>query len=128
MYPVLQFDGRYVTEKLLAALLAGTVPLYAGDTAVAEYLFNAATFVNVQQFESVEAVVAFVSALVNNATALRHMVSQPVSLRLHALNAHLRWSTTGGFAYDYFGRLLRVGLAKEWAGKRVGGESVVYTA
>ena len=52
----------YVTEKILNAFLAGSIPIYYGDK-LAKEIFNPDSFVNITDFESIEHCAEYVSSL-----------------------------------------------------------------
>lgn len=68
-----QFDG-YVTEKLLAALVSGAIPIYFGAKNVGDY-FNKKTFIDVNDFPSYESCADYVVSLTQ--TQIDTMTSTP---------------------------------------------------
>ena len=86
---------HYLTEKILHALLAGSIPIYWGCPQVAEY-YNPEAFVNCHDFASFEAVAQRVMAIEADAD-LREAMRRAPMLHAHsgipALHAELeaRW-------------------------------------
>ncbi len=84
----------YVTEKIVAALIAGTVPIFWGDDYVSE-LFNPRCFLNLDDFTDPDALVDRVIEIDGDVEAWLDMRRQPVfvdgiipeSLRLETLQA-----------------------------------------
>jgi hypothetical protein len=70
------FASGYTTEKLPEALLAGSVPIYAGDPLVG-LDFNAAAFLDLADHGSLAALADAVAALDADATAWQRMRDQP---------------------------------------------------
>lgn len=68
-------DG-YVTEKLPAALLARTIPIYFGDPTVGME-FNTKRFINAHEYPNFEAVVARVREIDQDDEAYLRMVNEP---------------------------------------------------
>jgi len=67
----------YTTEKLLDALVAGTVPIYWGNPDVARD-FNAACLINCHDFDSFEAVVQYVQEVDRDEALYRAYLEAPV--------------------------------------------------
>ncbi|KAF4038459.1 Glycosyltransferase family 10 (fucosyltransferase) C-term [Phytophthora infestans] len=53
----------YVTEKLVNAFLAGSVPIYLGDSATVSQLFNPASFIDCGRFDSLQLCAEYVLQL-----------------------------------------------------------------
>lgn len=68
-----RFDG-YVTEKLLAALVSGAVPIYYGARNVGDY-FNKKAFIDVADFASLEECADYVAKMTPE--QIEGMVSEP---------------------------------------------------
>ena len=68
-----RFEG-YVTEKLLAALVSGAVPIYYGACNVGDY-FNKKAFIDVADFASLEECADYVSKMTPD--QIESMVSEP---------------------------------------------------
>lgn len=66
----------YVTEKLLHAFYAKTVPIYWGSDTVHED-FNSKAFINIKNFKSTEDVIEYILYLNNNDTLYNEILSQP---------------------------------------------------
>ena len=86
---------HYVSEKILHALLAGSIPIYWGCPQVAEY-YNPEAFVNCHEFASFEAVAAHVMAIEADPArreAMRRARMLHADSRMPALHADLeaRW-------------------------------------
>jgi len=83
----------YVTEKLVCALLARSVPIYWGDPRVA-HLFNPACFINAHDFATPEALVEHVLKVDADDALYRRYLEAPVfrdgQLPLCARHTHLR--------------------------------------
>ena len=65
----------YVTEKILAAFVGGTVPIYYGTEEIFE-LFNAEAFIFYNESDP-QSTMTQVKALMDNETAYAYMLSQP---------------------------------------------------
>lgn len=66
----------YTTEKIVQALGAHCVPIYWGDTSLSK-VFNPHAIINVQQFSSVDDVVAYVKQVDADDTLFEQMVMEP---------------------------------------------------
>ena len=66
----------YVTEKIFEALRAHTIPVYWGDTQIAQD-FNPRRFINCHDFANFEAVVAEIRRLDEDQAAYRDMLKEP---------------------------------------------------
>ena len=87
---------HYLTEKLLHALIAGSIPVYWGCPQVAEYV-NPACFVNCHDFPTFEAAIAEVLAIESDPDRQEAMRRAPAVLpgsRILAAHADLdaRWA------------------------------------
>ena len=82
------WDG-YVTEKMLYALMARTVPIYWGDPAIAE-LINPACFIHARDFASPQALVAHVMKVDADDDLYRRYLAAPV-FRDNRLPPCARW-------------------------------------
>jgi len=71
-----RLSRRYVTEKIVNALLAGTVPIYWGSPFVLR-LFSAKCFIYVNAFPTFEAAVQRVIEVEENATLYRSFLTAP---------------------------------------------------
>jgi hypothetical protein len=70
----------YMTEKIGFAYLAGTVPIYRGDTATVNDFFNPASFINVSDFPSLEAAADHVVETWRDPQKLQKYLDVPVTL------------------------------------------------
>ena len=77
----------YTTEKLMHAFISGTVPIYWGNPRVAEE-FNTAAFVNVHDYENLDAAVAAVRELDRDPQAYLEMLKAP-AFRSNTVPQHL---------------------------------------
>jgi len=66
----------YTTEKIMQSFAAGTVPVYWGDPSVTES-FNAKSFINCQDYPSLEAVVEEIKRLDQDDAAYLEMLRRP---------------------------------------------------
>lgn len=66
----------YVTEKILHAFYAQTVPIYWGSPTIAAD-FNSEAFINVHRFSSFDKVVEFVTKVDEDDDLYNHLVTQP---------------------------------------------------
>lgn len=69
----------FVTEKLMDAFYADTIPIYYGSSAAAE-IFNKDAFINVADYETVDAAIAKIIELDQNDERYLQMLSQPILL------------------------------------------------
>ena len=58
-------EMRYVTLKILAAFIAGSIPIYSGYREIAE-LFNPAAFINVHDFSSHQELIEYIKEVDNS--------------------------------------------------------------
>lgn len=100
----------YVSEKLLDAFSANTIPIYWGDPYVAKY-FNTKSFVNTHEFEKLEDVVAYVLDLENSPKRMESM------LREHPINESI---ANAVFEKKIFLALLQDVLNSCWEQRPVG--------
>lgn len=70
-----EYEG-YVTEKLLTSLQAHTIPIYWGDPDVGVE-FNPGAFINVRDFDSLDAVINRIKEIEENPDEWCRMISQP---------------------------------------------------
>ena len=68
-------DG-YTTEKIVEALAACCIPIYWGDPQIAR-VFNPKAFINVSDFDSLEALVAYVQKVDEDDTLWQEYLRQP---------------------------------------------------
>ncbi len=77
-------DG-YVTEKLVHPFAAGSIPIYWGNPKVAED-FNSKAFINCNEYENLDEVIAKIKELDNNDDLYMEMLSQPPLVNKHLPN------------------------------------------
>lgn len=70
-------SDRYITEKIVNAYNAGTVPIYWGSKTVKEEL-NPKAFVNVNDFMDINHLVEYIIELDNNSLMYEEMLNQPL--------------------------------------------------
>jgi hypothetical protein len=83
----------YVTEKILHAFYAGTVPIYWGDTKVHND-FNPDSFINVHDFPSFEEAIEYVKEVDNNPDLYQGILNEPKFRKIPTyldLNVFLDW-------------------------------------
>lgn len=88
----------YTTEKLVHALVAGTIPIYWGDPMVGKQ-FNSHRFINCHEFSSPAAVVARVAEIEESPVLAAQILSEPIFLegripdvlKIENLSAHLEF-------------------------------------
>ena len=75
------FEGavvaNYVTEKIVNAFLAGTIPVYWGHTATVSRYFNPKAFVNVNDFATFEAAAAHVAKVDSDPRLAERYLREP---------------------------------------------------
>jgi hypothetical protein len=98
----------YVSEKLVNAMLAGTVPIYYGAQDVVEH-FNPLSFVNVADFPSFDACIDHVLRLDADDAAYDRVRSQPWMTKDQMARRQSTFSfiTAGSFYADIFASLSR---------------------
>lgn len=69
------FKG-YISEKIITSMMANTIPVYFGTSEVIKY-FNPKSFINVNDFSSLEDVVKKVKEIDENDDLYLEMISQP---------------------------------------------------
>ena len=67
----------FVTEKLVDALVAGSIPIYYGSETVTE-IFNSKSFINCNDYNSFEEVIDKIIELDNNDEKYMEMLTQPI--------------------------------------------------
>jgi hypothetical protein len=67
----------YTTEKIMEALIAGTIPIYWGNPLVSRD-FNPECFINCHEFESFDEVIQHVAKVDNNDEIFRKYITAPV--------------------------------------------------
>ena len=66
----------YTTEKIVHAMLANTIPIYAGNPYI-QYEFNPNSFINANNFNSLDDLVEYVKEVDNDDKLYCEMLSQP---------------------------------------------------
>lgn len=99
----------YVSEKMVLALLAGCVPIYAGHASVKDH-FNPACFINLADFETLEHCIQFVLQVDTNPSLLAAYqtasICTPEQLRRHAPWYYAQDLQGGSALYDALFQLL----------------------
>jgi hypothetical protein len=67
----------YISEKIMNAFLAGSIPIYWGTKYVKE-IFNEKAFVYVNDFSSLEECAKYIVELNNDKERMKQMVNEPV--------------------------------------------------
>lgn len=70
------YDG-YVTEKIMEAFAAGTVPIYYGDPRISEE-FNPESFINAHEFKNLDEVVEYVKLIDGDDDRYYKMLNAPI--------------------------------------------------
>jgi hypothetical protein len=73
--------GGYVTEKLLNAILGGSIPIYYGDPTWVKQNFNEKAIIFVQDFSSLEECAAYILHVDKTPELLNQYQSQPVFVK-----------------------------------------------
>jgi hypothetical protein len=68
----------YITEKILNAFQAGTIPIYWGDSKTVEKFFNPKAYIDVSKFKSLEDAANYIVDLNNNLDKVRAMQQEPM--------------------------------------------------
>jgi len=66
----------YVTEKIVDAFAAQTIPIYWGDPTVIKQ-FNPKAFINIRDFESIEAAIEFIKKVDTDEELYNQMLAEP---------------------------------------------------
>lgn len=67
----------YVTEKIIQAWAAGTIPIYWGDPLINKE-FNPKAFINCKDFDSDEEVIAYIKKIDNDAELFQKILREPI--------------------------------------------------
>ena len=70
------FEHGYITEKVMAAMLGGAVPIYAGSAVIEQHL-NPAAFIHLLRFNNMHEAARYVVYLDSNDTAYEEVLRQP---------------------------------------------------
>ncbi|KAE9249870.1 hypothetical protein PF004_g3195 [Phytophthora fragariae] len=84
----------YVTEKLVNAFLAGSIPIYMGDSATVSGLFNPKSFIDCGQFESLRDCAMYVVQVDDSLEIYTRMLREPPVTNLTAFNDAFSWHPT----------------------------------
>jgi hypothetical protein len=71
----------YVTEKLLNAILAGSIPIYYGDQVWVKSVFNEKAIIFVQDFNTLEECANYISMVDKTPALLKQYQNQPVFVK-----------------------------------------------
>ena len=96
----------YLSEKLLNAFTAGTIPVFWGASTGARALFNPRAYVDVSDYPSVAAAVADVHAIVHDTQRLAVMHAEPVFQP--GAQALVSWDPAHGMVADVVESLRRL--------------------
>jgi hypothetical protein len=89
----------YVTEKILEAWIAKAIPLYWGmDTAK---ILNPKAYINLNDFESLEDYIDFISELYKNEDKMIEMINQPLLNQNFDYNSIIRFLVSGLTTRDH---------------------------
>jgi hypothetical protein len=70
-------DG-YITEKIMNAYIAGSIPIYHGDSKMVKELFNPKSFICVNDFETLEECANYIFEIYNDKEKLINMMAEPI--------------------------------------------------
>tara|TARA_Y100000389_G_scaffold204259_1_gene255917 strand:+ start:10136 stop:11272 length:1137 start_codon:yes stop_codon:yes gene_type:complete len=77
---VLNFENHqkagYLTEKIVSALLAGSIPIYWGDSDLAKKTFNPKAFICVDDYDSIEQCIDYVISMTDD--DINKMLEEPM--------------------------------------------------
>ena len=79
-----------MTEKIVNAFLAGSIPVYRGPSDIGKY-FNSRAFVNCGDFESLIACARYVTELDRDAQRIEAMLAEPPVENLQQLSRTFSW-------------------------------------
>lgn len=94
------FPG-YVTEKIIDAWAAGTVPLYWGAPDVADY-FNKKAFIDCTKMKSVDEIIAAVKEIDENDEKYLNMMKEPILHKDSAVYEMMKEEYLSSFLYHIF--------------------------
>lgn len=77
----------FFTEKIVDAFLADSIPIYLGDPDIKE-IFNEKAFINVNDFESFDAVLEKIEEIDNNDDLFMEMLRQPIFVNEELAKGH----------------------------------------
>ncbi|POM67063.1 Hypothetical protein PHPALM_16993 [Phytophthora palmivora] len=84
-------EPGYVTEKLLNPFLAGSIPIYWGNSTTVSHLFNPDSFIDCGRFEKLEDCAAFVLQVHKSPELYLQMRREPPIRNLTAFNEAFSW-------------------------------------
>ncbi|OWZ15646.1 Alpha mannosyltransferase [Phytophthora megakarya] len=84
-------EPGYVTEKLVNPFLAGSIPIYWGNSTTARQIFNPDTFIDCGRFESLEDCAAFVLQVHKSPELYTEMRRESPIRNLTAFNEAFSW-------------------------------------
>ncbi len=107
----------YCTEKIIESFEAGTIPIYWGDTDIAEY-FNERAFINCHKFTSINEIIDEIKIIDNNDAKYFSMIKEPVFVNDYYTpeqqNIRFEKWLISIFERDYVIRRNRVGSMKNY--------------
>lgn len=80
----------YTTEKIMESFAAQTIPIYWGDPRIGEE-FNAKAFINISDFDSIDAAVQYIQMIDQNDELYRSIIAQPAMLQDVKMNLFQRF-------------------------------------
>jgi hypothetical protein len=84
-------EPGYVTEKLVNPFLAGSIPVYFGNSATATQLFNPDSFIDCGRFESLQDCAAYVLRVHKSPEIYERMRREPPIRNITAFNEAFSW-------------------------------------
>ncbi|KAH7459731.1 putative fucosyltransferase R654 [Phytophthora ramorum] len=95
---VLAFENTraagYVTEKLVNAFLAGSVPVYWGDSKTVSELFNPESFIDCGRFDSLQDCAEYVAHVDDSPEMYTRMRREAPVANMTAFNEAFSWHPT----------------------------------
>lgn len=90
----------YVTEKIVDAFAAGTIPIYWGDPGI-EQQFNPKSFVNAMKYDSLEKLVEVIKEIDQDDDLYMSMIQEPAIIQ-EKYRAEKMWSELEAFLFHIF--------------------------
>ncbi|GMF27388.1 unnamed protein product [Phytophthora lilii] len=84
-------EPGYITEKMVNPLLAGSIPIYLGNSATASYLFNPASYIDCNHFTSLSDCADFVLKVHRSPELYFQMRREPPIRNLAAFHEAFSW-------------------------------------
>ncbi|KAG3118214.1 hypothetical protein PI124_g3589 [Phytophthora idaei] len=84
-------EAGYVTEKLVNPLLAGSVPIYLGNSTTASQMFNPKSYIDCRHFEKLEDCAAFVLNVHKSPELYDQMRREPPIRNIAMFNEVFSW-------------------------------------